>query len=489
MMTESEFQAWAVKPDSVRCVLVEVAVRSGNSEITRYLSNVGYVTGGVDTPAHTAYDPCIAGGVSVTETLPLDGSASLSWGDIEIANPDGVKDTWLDDIWSGRTVRVLCGDVRWPRSEFLTVFSGVVEDIVARSTDRLSLLLRDKSQRLNVAITEAKIGGTGPQKENLAPLCFGEVHNVTPALIDQGTLTYRVHNGPIERVIEVRDSGVPVDFGQNLANGTFFLAAAPVGAVTASVQGSKVGGVYPSRPGALIQHIVTTWGTQPLTAADLDTAQLAAFDAAHPQTIGLYLDNRTNLLEAVQSIAASVGAQVCFTPGGLLQIQKIALPAVGSPTPIQAADIVHNSLAVAQSPKVAAAVRLAYCRNYTVQEGLQMGLPAEHSDMYGREWLIAQASDSSTAGLWNLSLTPEEVETLLQSQAEAQAEAARRLALWGVRRQVLRLDTVGRLMLLPLGSAATLTHSRFGLSAGKTGQVVGKTCDWLANRTNLEILI
>ena len=488
-MTEAEFQAWAERHDSVRCLLIEVAVRSGGSETTRYLSNVGYVTGATDTPANTVYDPCIVGGVSVTETLPLDGSASLSWGDIEIANPDGVKDTWLDDIWSGRSVTILCGDVRWPKSDFMTVFSGVVEDIAARSADRLNLLLRDKSQRLNVSITETTIGGTGTNKGDLVPLCFGEVHNVTPVLIDPANLIYKVHDGAIERIIEVRDNGYPVNFAYNLANGTFTLSASPVGTVTASVQGSKAGGVYRTKPGALIQHIATTYGTQPLTVSDLDTAQLAAFDAAHTQTIGLYLDGRANLLETLQSIAASVGAQVSFTPAGLLQIQKIALPASGTATAVGAADMVFGSLSVSQSPKVQPSVRLAYCRNYTVQDGLQTGLPAEHLDMYGREWLVMQASDTSVADLWNLSTAPTEVQTLLQSRTEAETEATRRLGLWGSRRLVLGFETVGKFLRLSLGAPVILSHTRFGLSAGKSGQVVGKTTDWRGHRVKFEVLI
>ena len=488
-MTDAQFQAWALQADSIRCVLVEVSVCSGAVETTRYLSSTGYVTGGADTPSHTVYEPCILGGVSVTETLPLDGSASLSWGDIEIANPSGVRDDWLNDIWSGRSVTVLCGDVRWPRADFRTVFAGVVEDIAARSANQLNLLLRDKSQRLNVPVTETLIGGTGSNKDNLVPLCFGEVHNITPALIDPGTLTYRVHDGPIERIIEVRDNGIPVEIGYDLSNGTFRLSASPVGTITASVQGSQAGGLYRSRPGALIQHLATTYGPQPLTADDLDQAQLDAFDAAHPQTVGLYLDSRANLLETLQSIAASVGAQVCFTPEGRLQIQQLALPLTGTPVALGVSDIVHASLSVTQTPKPAPAVRLAYCRNFTVQTGLQTGLPADHLAMFGREWLVVQSSLQSVADLWRLSTAPTEVQTLLQSRLEAEAEAARRLALWGQRRRVLGLQTVGRLTGVTLGGSVTLTHPRLGLSEGRTGQVVGKTTDWLTHKVSLEVLL
>ncbi|MEN6304241.1 MAG: hypothetical protein ABFD96_16025, partial [Armatimonadia bacterium] len=221
---------------------MEAVANVSGTETTRYLSNVGFVTSGTDTPANTAYIACVQGGVNVSETLPLNGKASLSWGDIEVSNPDGVRDSWLGDVWSGRAVTVRVGDVRWPLSEFRTVFSGVIEDISVRSADTLNLLLRDKSQQLNSTLTEATLANATLTSTTLKPLCFGEVHNITPVLSDAATLTYMVHDGPIEGVIEVRDNGIPVSFGVNLANGTFSLSASPVGTVTASVQGAKPSG-------------------------------------------------------------------------------------------------------------------------------------------------------------------------------------------------------------------------------------------------------
>jgi hypothetical protein len=42
-------------------------------------------------------------------------------------------------------------------------------------------------------------------------------------------------------------------------------------------------------------------------AADIDAANFAAFDAAHPQAVGVYLTDRTNVLDCRQGLAASVG--------------------------------------------------------------------------------------------------------------------------------------------------------------------------------------
>lgn len=488
-MTDNEFSAWLSNPESARCVLIEAQVYSGGSETTRYMSNLGYVTAAAETPASTTYVPCVSGGVTVSESLPLSGKASLAWGDIEISNLGGVRDDWLNDVWSGRQARILIGDVRWPRSDFREVFSGVVENILARNADTLNLLLRDKSQQLNTSITEETLSGTGLTKDTLKPLCFGEVHNITPLLVDPGTLTYMVHNGPIEDIIEVRDNGIPVSFGKDLANGTFALSASPVGTITASVQGSKASGVYRNTVGALVPFLAKTYGANPMTDADIDSAQIAAFSAAHTQPVGIYISSRANLLDVMQQLAASVGAQVVLTPAGKLQVLQIALPAAGTPVEVTPAQMSLNSLAVSATPDLQPAVRLGYCRNYTVQSGLTTGLPADHAALYGQEWLAVQVSDEAVATLWNLATAPTEVPTLLQTRIATEAEASRRLALWSARRSVLKFDATSGNLLCPLGGAMRVTHPRFGLSAGKVGQVVGKKTDWLSQKVSFEVLV
>jgi hypothetical protein len=306
-LTDAQYLAWLQSGDAIRCVLVEATARVAGVETTRYLSTANYVTGALDAPAHTAYQAVVGGNLTITEKLSIDGSAALSAGDIELSNTGGALDAWLLDVWENRPVTIFMGDVRWPRADFRQLFAGTQAGLGCRDRATLNLGLRDKLQRLNTPVSDTRLGGSTDNKDRLIPLCFGECHNVEPLLIDPALLKYQVHGGAIERIIEVRDDGVPVNFTADLAAGTFTLTAQPAGVITCSVQGDKAGGVYRSTVGALVQRLATGYGkaADRFVAGDLDAANLAAFEAANPQPVGLYLLERTNVLAACADLAAS----------------------------------------------------------------------------------------------------------------------------------------------------------------------------------------
>lgn len=487
-MTDAQYLAWLASDSRCPCLLVEVAVRVGGVETTRYLSSTGYTTGATDTPANMHYDGVINGGGAIREQMSLTGGGGMAFGDIEIDNLDGTRDGWLDDVWANRVVRVYAGDQRWARADFRLILDGITADLDSRDRHLLNLKVRDKLQRLNTAVTSMKLGGASANADRLLPLVFGEVHNITPLLIDKALLKFQVHNGAIERIIEVRDNGVPVATTNTLGTGTFVLNASPAGTITASVQGDKPS-TYSNTVAALVQRLVTGYGTDPFVAGDLDAANLAAFAAVHTQPIGLPLNDQDNVLSVAQQIAASVGAQVTMTATGTLRLLKIALPATGTPTAVGADMMFANTLQVIERLAVVAAVKIGYCRNWTVQASLQTGIPAEHKDLYGQEWLTSTAIDAAVATVYKLPTDVKQEDTLLQVKSDADAEATRKLALWEVQRQVLRYEGTSELLLEQLGGYQTLTDDRFGLAGGKSGQIVSIERDWLKGRVAVEVLV
>ena len=482
-MTDDEFYLW-LKTGGRYVVLVEV-----QTSIPKYLSTVPYTTLPTDSPANRPYLPIIAGGVAVSETLPLDGSAALSAGDIELHNEDGSLDLWLSEVWTNRSIQVFVGDVTWPRADFKLVFDGVISDIDSSSASRLNIVLRDKLQRLNAPVSEEMLGGSTPNAGRLRPVLLGECHNIEPLLTDPANHEYQCHNGTVERIIEVRSEGVPRTITTaGVPAGSFRLTASPEGTITASVQGATP---YKSTVAGIVQTLVTAYGTptERFTSEDLDAAQLAEFDTAHPQPVGLYVNDRGNVLQLCQELAASVGAQVAISRQGKLRLLKIALPPAGAPTTITSSDYEAQSLNIGSRTSVIAGVRLGYCKNWTVQSTIDSGIPAEHRDMFAQEDLIVSSRDATVASVYRLYADPPQVNTLLLKSSDAVAEATRRLNLWKQTRTIYSFNGFSHLLNLELGQALTLYADRFGLSEGKTGIIVGLKPDWISRRVQVEVLI
>ena len=371
----------------IPCILVEVIASIAGVDTTLYLSTKGYVSGAADTPANTVYMPAIAGGVQVTEEISLDGNAAMSYGDIELYNVSGERDAWLDYVWSNRTVKVYKGNLGAARSTFSLLFDGVVDDIGSSSRDRINLKIRDKLQRLNCPVSDAKLGGITANTDVVLPLVFGEVCNITPLLTNPATLEYQVHNGAIESIIEVRDNGVTITtFTANLTTGKFVLTAAPAGAITCSIQGDKPT-TYANTISLLIQRLATAYGkaTTRFISADLDTTNLATFESAHTQAVGTYLSGRENIITVMQDLAASVGAQVVITRAGKLALLQIAFPPSGTATALTNVDMVQSSLHIVRRMPVKSSVKLGFCKNWTVQTNLQTGIPESSKNLLNTE--------------------------------------------------------------------------------------------------------
>ena len=485
------FSKWLANP-AQRCLLAEVGVKTGGVEVMRYLSSIGYVSEPTDTPANTHYAARISGGFSFSRSLNVTGNGGdISFGDLELDNTDGALDAWLADIWAMRTIKLWMGSADWPKSQFVQVFSGTVEDIAPKDRYHLSLKLRDVLAPLNTQISTAVVGGTGDNKSTLLPLALGEVFNVEPLLLSTtGSQVYRVSLGAVESIIEVRDNGYPVSVTKDAAAGTFTLVNQRYGQITCDVQGAKVSGAHRNDVGGLIEWVATALGDgAKLDASAIDATALAAFRTAHPQPIGLWIPDRANRLETMQQIASSIGATVTATPLGAVRIIQLAF---GTPTrAVGPAQMVDGTFAPAGRPKIQGAIQLAGCRNWTPQgkSALAASIATASLPILEDEWIYSTASDATVVADYRQTTSPEPVETLLVSETDLAAEAARRLALWKVPRTVFKFDAYADMLDLELGDTINLTHPRLGLSGGSVALVVGLETDYVEGRVSVEVLV
>lgn len=249
--------------------------------------------------------------------------------------------------------------------------------------------------------------------------------------------------------------------------------------------------VYRNTAAELIRHIVMTYGTtgQQFTLAELDIPSFVQFEAMNRQAVGLWLPSRANVLDVVNQIASSVGARLVEASNGLLTLVKLANPATGTGTAITSADMVDKSLSVSQLAPVVAGIKLGYCKNWTVQDTLAGGVDSSSVALFQQEWLTASVSDSAASANYNLFTDPDQTDSLLVVGADATIEATRRLNLFNVQRTVFKYTGFYHLIYENLGGAQTITHSRFGLSAGKTGQIITITVDFTSPHVEFEVLI
>jgi hypothetical protein len=378
--------------------------------------------------------------------------------------------------------------LRWTRDDMRIVFDGTNADIGAKSRQELGLKLRDKLLRLNASATEAKVAATGVSQDVLIPQPFGEVMNMTPVAI--GPNEWQVSATPMEGITEVRDNGVPVVFTQTVSTGKFTLNQAPEGAITCDVQGDKPAGVYINTVAKIIERLVTGFGkaSDRFTTADLDTAQLATFNTAHPQPVGFVITDRTNVLNVCRDLAGSVGAQVSMSRAGKLRLLKIQAPGTSKMT-ITATHMVEGSLTPTTRTDVVAAVKLGFSRNWTEQPGLTTGLSATDKEDLARKWSEAYDEDLTVASIYKLSTEPVQQDTMLLKRTHAEAEATRLLNLRKVPRTVYQFTGYASLFDLELGDTVTLQHSRFGLAAGVPGIVVSLNLSWARRRVTVGVLI
>lgn len=505
------YQTWLESSKEIRILLAQVSVQISGTEQTKYLSTHAITVDGVD------YTPLIKTNISIDESLSLDYSASISIGDIELVNNAGELDDWLNYVWKNRTVKVYYGGLPLPgtsitlANNFELIFDGVCTDIDAKSRQSLNLKIRDKLEKLNTPVTETLIGNyykgavvdetvTVNQNRNLLkPKVYGEVNNISPVLTDPTELEFMVADGPVEQIIEVLDNGVPVAFTVTqltgtpyLAPGSFRLLAPLQGACTASVQGTArtvnlststyVDTYSPSVANTILNLLKFTGRT--LAYSDIDTT---SFTTLGTESCGVYLNSRTNVLAICQELAKSAGLTLAVTRTGKVKLVKLQIPTTSTVT-IPDTDTVLNTLRIVNKPNIVGAVKLGYAKNYTVLTGLVTGIPEEHKDLLAKEYLEALAEDQTVIDKYDLNSAPVLEPTYLINRTDAEATATTKLNLFKTPRVVYAMTCTSKYLSLEIGSAVTLSSSRYGLSSGKLGLVISTKPDWLNGKIEIEVL-
>jgi len=505
----SRFDDLLSDPYADRRYLVVVEPFDAGLGATRTLrfSDHGFVTQPGDDPPNAWYEPRLVTALNFERQLfsagHLRGRSVPGFGALTLNNADGALDGLAALAWDGRRVRVWLGGDGFALSEFGLVFDGTAEQ-VAFDDLLLTLRLRDLQARFEAEVARSSYAGTGgfEGREGLAgrprPLCFGRALRVPAVLVDPAALLYQVHDGPIAEVDAVYDRGLAVtkvvgvpaagQFSSDPATGCFSLGASPAGTVTADVRGDAPagdGGGYIETAAALVRRIATTRAgfTDP---GDLDLDAFAALGAAVPAPVGLFVEDETPLVELLDALMDAVGGHYGFDRAGRLTVGRIEPPAA-------VIDAEFDAVQILEIERVAVArpiwrQKLGYGRYWrtldpdAVAGAVDDGTRADLAE--GFRYASAEDPAIRTRHL----LAEEAVrDTALADAVDAQAEAARRLALFGADRDAFRVRLKTQPFSLDLGRTVRIRYPRYGLAAGRALLVVGMVEDAAVNEVTLDL--
>jgi hypothetical protein len=492
MKTVTEIIDWLNTQQHVKCVLVDISEVGSAPSPNFYFSSTVYDSDGV------LYDACITGGLSFSESLNAGGNPSLGFGSLELVNVGGINDVYLTYVWNKRPIKIYLGDPSWPKSDFVLIFDGLIQELTAPSESSLSFSLFDKLQRLNDPVSEKTLKSTQysqKTQDTILPLLFGECFNITPLLVDNGSTElggqiYMLHDGAVSGIIEVRDSGIPVQVEANLATGTFELFRDPVGTITCSAQGSTP---YTNTVAGIISKLVTGYGTQ---ENRFSSQEVDFTDFTNTSAVGLYCNETKNILEVCSELAKSVNANlICpavTVSNNQVSTSKLKLVEIKVPTGIPKYylnddNMEVGTLSISELFPVKPSIKLAYCKNYTVQTTVSAGL--NPVSKFEDQYIFVSAKDDVKKALYREGGTVAEEQTLLISTAQAQAEVDKRLALWQTQKFIISASYLPHLIFAQLGDTVQIQSSRFGLDQGKLGMIYSVTRNWVTGKVDIGVLV
>lgn len=501
-------------------ILIELtaAIDAAGTLRTFYVSTDRFTTEPNDSPADTGFLPCVADPGSIGLHAFSDGRTTgrtkLEVGEITLINVDGQLDDWVRYSFDGRPLTIRSGVAGPYPSAFKTVLVATV-DGVDTTWDKVVIRIKDKQFLFDKPVLTALYGGANvlpsgldgaaDLKSKAKPRATGVVFNVSPPMVNTSRLIFEV--GTCNAVDRVYSNGAELTAGEPYtsqadmeanspasgyfrawpAGGYFRIGSYDAQQITADVTQGTTGALR--TVGQVLVGLASAAG---IPAAEIAMSDVSALDALNASAVGIWLDDdSTTFASAMDQVAASIGAWYGFDGSGMLRMGQLTEP-VGPPKVILAEYDILDGIerrAPADNGMPAWSVTVNHTRNYTVQTSGLAGSAAARQPFASQEMRAANATAPTIKTQWLLASTIT-ADTLLATATAADAEAARLLALYKVRRDIFDLPvdlsvltTTGIWLLDVIG----VDHPRFQLNTGRLFRVIGIALELGSNKAILTI--
>lgn len=431
----------------------------------------GYRTKPTDTPPSTPYfdrlvnaalisRSMFAGGLSVANADPR---ASIGVVVAELIDTDGslqpVFGSPATTSFNERAMRVLRVRPGAAYSTAETVIKAVISQPQmsgdTKTGHRIKLNAADRLYELDTPHLTTTYAGNnalpagvegGPELAGkLKPCLLGKAFQIPAICVNTSKLIYQVHDGAIQSIDAVRDKGDAYTSGADYTSQADMEATAPAaGQYRVWPAGGmfRVGGSTPtaltcdatadttanSKAGTLLSRLAQ----RKLSAGDISSSDVTALDAANGAVLGSWFADSRTTRSIMDDVARTVGAYYGLDRLQVLRMQRVEDPAS---LPAGALQIAQWNTATIETVVGADAVpvtevRIRFARYHQTQSGsdLSSTVTAAARLDYGEEWRVAKQTASLSPNPHRRTNTLE-IETLFAFQADAAAEASRRVTM------------------------------------------------------------
>ncbi|MDH5612226.1 MAG: hypothetical protein OEY66_07200 [Gammaproteobacteria bacterium] len=408
---------------------------------THYLSDTAYYSEPTDTPANQPYAPVIAqGGIPSyrRRIQELWGGRSLaSWGEVSLASEivngvdfstTSIRGKLVEGFVTGKRNLVALADR-------LQIIKGVIGSKSVNADGGISFDVIDDQSKFqatefppNRYDSATEVAGFPVANHGLSkPVCLGRCKNVPATLVDAGTWTYQVNDpatGSINAISAVYDNGVVVSTSSiDLVNGKFTLTSAPVGIVTADVDGVKDGATWLSTTTLIVDWLARNYGG--VAGADVDISGLPS------GVVGIFLNSSTTLDTVITSLLQGCLGWWQFSSTGQLRVRQISAPVSGGKIFNEKKQL--SELVFTEDDELYWSVPLLYQRNWQRLEPAS-SVAANQATWLRSEGYESRTEDAAILAAYDYASTASRLETYFDVKADAETVGTLALAMFGVPR-------------------------------------------------------
>ncbi|WP_438455301.1 hypothetical protein [Vreelandella venusta] len=446
-MTDPEYDNWLASTSAARVVLCELDYAGG----TRYVASQPYISRPTDSDPNRIYDDLMREAVDIDTRI--DGL--VGFGEITLTD-DGEITAWAGDAWRGHGIRLYLGGPDWSRDDFRLLARGINGGLMSATRGLITFEMVDQSALLDEVIDTGQL----PDNAGPVPLALGSVFNAPAYLLTASPYEFKASFLAVT-ALNPKDNGNPVSHTDNLASGSFELAAGIVGALTVDIEEQH------NTPTLIAQWVAAQYGIT------VDDIEMPAY------TVGLYYNSEASGAQILNDLCDGLGAYWYLNATGELVVRQRTLPTVADVT-LVGDDIRDGQITLSETQAPWSALTLRWGRNYSTLSQVAGTVGEVAADRLRREWSEVRGTQS----LPDYPLAEERaISTPISNATDAATERDRLLLLHSERRDVYSIETF--LPIIDVSDALSVIHPRLD---GRIGSVISISRSPTAGITDLGVL-